>query len=127
MEVAGMLHGKVVRSPVAHAVIKSIDTSGALELEGVAAVLTGSDLRDIEPYYGHAIKDRPIVALDRVRFAGEPVAAVAAVDEATAEAAVRAIEVEYEELPVVGTLEEALAAEAPPLHTRRAKIGLFHG
>ncbi len=127
MEVAGMLHGKVLRSPVAHALIKSIDPSRALAMEGVAAVLTGSDLDDIEPYYGHAIKDRPIVALDRVRFAGEPVAAIAAADEATAEAAVRAIDVEYEELPVLGTLEQALAAEAPRLHQRRPAIGLFHG
>ena len=127
MEVAGMLHGKVLRSPVAHAGIESIDVSAALELDGVAAVLTGSDLDDIEPYYGHAIKDRPIIALDRVRFAGEPVAAVAAVDEATAEAAVRAIEVEYEELPVLGTLEQALASDAPRLHDRRPELGLFHG
>ena len=58
-------------------------------MPGVVAVLTGADLLDIDPYWGHAIKDRPIVAIDRVRFAGEPVAAVAAVDEATAEAAVR--------------------------------------
>ena len=122
-----MLHGKVLRSPLAHARILSIDPGPALELKGVAAVLTGADLHDIEPYYGHAIKDRPIVALDRVRFAGEPVAAVAAVDEATAEAAVRAIEVQYEELPVLGTLEQALAAEAPRLHERRPSVGLFHG
>ncbi|MBV9167681.1 MAG: xanthine dehydrogenase family protein molybdopterin-binding subunit [Solirubrobacterales bacterium] len=127
MEVAGMLHGKILRSPTAHAKITSIDTSAAQEMEGVAAVLTGDDLQDIEPYYGHAIKDRPIVALDRVRFAGEPVAAVAAVNEATAEAAMRAIEVEYEELPVLGTLEQALAADAQRLHDRRPKIGLFHG
>ena len=127
MEVAGMLHGKVLRSPVAHAGIESIDVSAALELDGVAAVLTGSDLDDIEPYYGHAIKDRPIIALDRVRFAGEPVAAVAALDEATAEAAVRAIQVEYEELPVLGTLEQALASDAPRLHDRRPELGLFHG
>jgi CO/xanthine dehydrogenase Mo-binding subunit len=127
MEVAGMLHGKVLRSPLAHAQIRSIDTSAARELDGVVAVLTGADLTDIEPYYGHAIKDRPIIALDRVRFAGEPVAAVAAVDEATAEAAVRAIEVEYEELPVLGTIDQALADGAPRLHTRRPKVGLFHG
>jgi CO/xanthine dehydrogenase Mo-binding subunit len=127
IEVAGMLHGKVLRSPVAHALITSIDPAPALELEGVVAVLTGADLGDIEPYYGHAIKDRPIVALDRVRFAGEPVAAVAAVDEATAEAATRAIAIEYEELPVLGTLEEALADDAPRLHTRRPTLGLFHG
>ncbi len=127
MEMAGMLHGKVLRSPFAHAAIRSIDFSRATVIPGVAAVLTGADLRDIEPYYGHAIKDRPILALDRVRFAGEPVAAVAAVDEATAEAALREIEVEYEELPVLGTLEQALAPDAPRLHERRPKIGLFHG
>ena len=117
MEMAGMLHGKVLRSPYAHAEIVGIDVSRALELEGVAAVLTGADLDDIEPYYGHAIKDRPIIALDRVRFAGEPVVAVAAVDEATGEAALRLIDVEYEPLPVVDTLEKALADGAPPLHS----------
>jgi CO/xanthine dehydrogenase Mo-binding subunit len=127
MEMVGMLHGKVLRSSVAHARIVSIDVSEALALEGVAAVLTGADLDDIEPYYGHAIKDRPIVALDSVRFAGEPVAAVAAVDEATAEAAVRAIDVQYEDLPVLDNLEQALAPDAPQLHTRRPKMGLFHG
>jgi CO/xanthine dehydrogenase Mo-binding subunit len=127
MEMAGMLHGKVLRSPFAHARIRSIDFSAALEMEGVAAILTAADLDDIEPYYGHAIKDRPIVAIDRVRFAGEPVAAVAAVDVATAEAAVRAIEVDYEELPVLATIEQALAPDAPRLHTRRPSIGLFHG
>ncbi len=127
IEVTGMLHGKVLRSPVAHARIQSINTSAALEMDGVVTVLTGADLTDIEPYYGHAIKDRPIIAIDRARFAGEPVAAVAAVDEATAEAALRAIEVEYEELPVLGTIDEALAPDAPELHTRRPKIGLFHG
>jgi CO/xanthine dehydrogenase Mo-binding subunit len=127
MEMAGMLHGNVLRSPHAHALIRSIDTSNALELDGVVAVLTGADLQDIEPYYGHAIKDRPIVALDRVRFVGEPVAAVAAVDEATAEAAVRAIEVEYQELPVLDTLDRALAPQAPRLHEHSPRIGLFHG
>ncbi len=127
MEVAGMLHGSVVRSPYAHALIRGIDSSAALERDGVVAVLTSADLQDIEPYYGHAIKDRPIVALDRVRFAGEPVAAVAAVDEATAEAAVRAIEVDYEPLPVLDTLDLALSPGAPRLHDRRPQIGLFHG
>lgn len=127
MEMAGLLRGKVLRSPLAHARISSIDTSAALVMDGVAAILTATDLQDIEPYYGHAIKDRPIVAIDRVRFAGEPVAAVAAIDEATAEAAVRAIAVEYEELPVLGTLEQALVSDAPRLHDRRPQKGLFHG
>jgi CO/xanthine dehydrogenase Mo-binding subunit len=127
MELAGMLHGKVLRSTYAHARIRAIDSTAALAIDGVAAVLTGADLDDIEPYYGHAIKDRPIVALDRCRFAGEAVAAVAAVDEATAEAAVRAIEVDYEPLPVIDTLQAALAPEAPQIHQRRPSIGLFHG
>jgi CO/xanthine dehydrogenase Mo-binding subunit len=127
MEVAGMLHGKVLRSPHAHALIRGIDTRAALAIEGVAAVLTAADLDDIVPYYGHAIKDRPIVAIDRVRFAGEPVAAVAATSEAAAEAAVRAIEVDYDELEVLGTIEQALAPGAPRLHQRRPQIGLFHG
>jgi CO/xanthine dehydrogenase Mo-binding subunit len=127
MSVPRMLHGKLLRSPVAHARIVSIDTSAALAMPGVIAVLTGEDVLDIDPYWGHAIKDRPIVAIDRVRFAGEPVAAVAAVDEATAEAAVREIVVEYEELPVVGTLKEALAPDAPLVQDGPMRPGLFHG
>ena len=127
MEMAGMLHGSVLRSPYAHALIRSIDSRRALELDGVVAVLTGADLGDIDPYYGHAIKDRPIIAIDRVRFAGEPVAAVAAVDVETAEAALRLIDVDYEPLAVLDTLEKSLADDAPRLHQRQPKVGLFHG
>ena len=122
-----MLHGKVLRSPFAHAKVLSIDTTEAESLPGVVCVLTGADLSDLDPYWGHAIKDRPIVALERVRFAGEPVAAVAAEDEATAAAAVNAIRVEYEELPVAGTVDEALAADAPLVHEGELRPGLFHG
>lgn len=127
MSVPRMLHGKVLRSPVAHARIVSLDVSAALAMQGVVAVLTGADLLDIDPYWGHAIKDRPIVAIDRVRFAGEPVAAVAAEDVATAEAALREIVVEYQELPVVGTLAEALAPDAPLVQEGPLRPGLFHG
>src|SRR5213595_2865566 len=102
MLIPRMLHGKVLRSPIAHGRIVSIDTSAAEKIPGAVCVLTGADLRDIDPYYGHAIKDRPIVAIDKVRFHGEPVAAVAAETAAEAAAALDAIEVEYEELPVVG-------------------------
>ena len=121
-----MLHGKVLRSPLAHARIVSIDAGAAEALAGVVCVLTGTDIADC-PNYGHAIRDRPIVAVDRVRFAGEPVALVAAEDEATAEAAVRLIEVAYEELPAAVTVDEALAAGAPRLHEQRYEAGLFHG
>jgi CO/xanthine dehydrogenase Mo-binding subunit len=127
IRVPGMLHGKVLRSPMAHARIASIDASAALAMPGVVAVLTEADLLDIDPYFGHAIKDRPIVAIDRVRHVGEPVAAVAAVDEATAEAAVASIVVGYEELPVVGTVSEALAPGAPLVHEAPIRPGLFHG
>src|SRR6266568_3767794 len=122
-----MLHGKVLRSPVAHARIASIDTSAAERIPGVVCVLTGPDLSDIDPYFGHAIKDRPIVAIDKVRFHGEPVAAVAAETQAAAAAAVDTIAVEYEELPVVATIEDALAAGAPVINDRPTQPGLFHG
>ncbi|MEZ5122742.1 MAG: xanthine dehydrogenase family protein molybdopterin-binding subunit [Solirubrobacterales bacterium] len=126
-EVPGMLIGKVLRSEIAHGRIVSIDAEQAARMAGVAAILTGQDILDIDPYYGHAIKDRPIIAIDRVRFHGEPVVAVAAVDEATADAALRTIVVEYEELPVAGTIDEALADGAPLLHEGPIRPGLFHG
>jgi CO/xanthine dehydrogenase Mo-binding subunit len=122
-----MLHGKVLRSPVPHARIVSIDTSAAEKIPGVVCVLTGADLADIDPYYGHAIKDRPIVAIDKVRFHGEQVAAVAAETPAAAGAAVDAIEVEYEELPVVATVQDAVAEDATLVTERESKPGLFHG
>jgi CO/xanthine dehydrogenase Mo-binding subunit len=122
-----MLHGKVLRSPFAHAHIVSLDTSAAERLPGVVCVLTAADLTDIDPYWGHAIRDRPIVAIDKVRFAGEPVAAVAAEDEGTALAALDLVAVEYEELPVVGTIEQALAPDAPLVNEGPLRPGLFHG
>ena len=122
-----MLHGKVLRSPYPHARIVSIDTTAAEAMPGVVSILTAADLMDIDPFYGHAIKDRPILAIDRVRFAGEPVAAVAAADQATAEAAVRAIVVEYDDLPVVATVDAALAADAPLVHDGPLRAGDFHG
>ena len=127
MLVPRMLHGKVLRSPLAHGRIVSIDTSSAERLPGVVCVLTAADLRDIDPYFGHAIKDRPIVAIEKVRFQGEPVAAVAAETPAAAAAAVEAIEVEYEELEVVATVEDAVADGAALVNERTAQPGLFHG
>lgn len=128
MEMPGMLIGKVLRSPVAHARIASIDASAAVAMHGVVAVLTGEDLRDLEhPYFGHAIRDRPVIAIERVRFHGEPVVAVAAEDEATADAALRSIIVEYDELPLVDTVEKAVAGDAPLLHDGPVVAGLFHG
>jgi len=122
-----MLHGRVLRSPFAHARIAALDVSAAEAMPEVVCVLTGKDLADIDPYYGHAIKDRPIVAIDKVRFHGEPVAAVAAETPAAAAAALEAIHVEYEDLPVVATLEDALADDATLVNDRPTRPGLFHG
>jgi CO/xanthine dehydrogenase Mo-binding subunit len=122
-----MLYGAIVRSPVAHAELAAIDVAAAERLDGVVAVLTGRDLADLDPYYGHALRDRPIVAIDRVRFAGEPVAVVAAETQAAADLAVTLIDVEYGELPVAASLEAALAPDAPLVHEEPARPGSAHG
>jgi CO/xanthine dehydrogenase Mo-binding subunit len=116
LEVPGMVYGKLLASPLPHALVKRIDASRARKLPGVVAVLTRHELQGIDPYYGSDIKDRPIVAIEKVRFQGEPVAAVAAVDLATAEEALELIDVEYEELPLVLDVMEALALGSPLVH-----------
>ena len=124
----GMLYGRILRSPYAHARIKRIDCSRAKRLAGVHSILIGEDVLDINPYYGHAVKDRPLIAIDKVRFVGEPVVAVAAETPAIGDEALTLVEVEYEELPLAVTLDDALADGAPRLHiTELLKSGLFHG
>jgi CO/xanthine dehydrogenase Mo-binding subunit len=110
----GMLWGKALRSPYPHARIVRIDTSQARRLPGVHAVLTGEDVRGV--LYGRRLRDVPVLANEKVRFIGERVAAVAAESEDIAEEALRLIEVEYEELPAVVTVEEATRDDAPVLH-----------
>jgi CO/xanthine dehydrogenase Mo-binding subunit len=127
LRLPGMLYGAVLHSPVAHARIRSIDTSAAGQADGVVAVLTAADLTDIDPYYGHALRDRPVVALGQVRFPGEPVAVVAAESQAAADAAVTLIDVAYDELPIAASLETALAPDAPLVHEKRARPGAAHG
>ncbi|HEY7711738.1 MAG TPA: xanthine dehydrogenase family protein molybdopterin-binding subunit, partial [Candidatus Entotheonella sp.] len=112
LKVPGMLHAKVLISPLPHARIISMDTTEAARLPGVVAVLTPDQLQDIDPYYGAVVRDRPILAMQKVRYQGEPVAAVAAVDEATAHRALSLIQVDYEELSVVGDTDAALAPGA---------------
>jgi CO/xanthine dehydrogenase Mo-binding subunit len=123
-ELPRMLHACVLHSPHAHARIINVDTSKAEKLPGVVAVLTREDLSGdhIDPYFGLIIQDQTPVALDRVRFVGETVAAVAAVDADTATEAIDLIEVEYEELPAVFDPEEALKPEAPILHPGPRRI-----
>src|ERR671924_1393111 len=109
-ELRRMLHACVLHSPHPHARVLKIDTSKAEKLPGVAAVLTREDLigDHIDPYFGLIIQDQTPVALERVRFVGDAVAAVAALDADTAAEAVELIDVEYEELPAVFDPEEAL-------------------
>ena len=109
-----MIHGALVRSTHAHARILSIDTTGALELPGVRAVVTG---RDIEMgYYGYELHDQRVFALEKVRYLGEPVAAVAADTPDMAREAAMKVKVEYEELPAVFDPEEAMSPQAPLVH-----------
>jgi CO/xanthine dehydrogenase Mo-binding subunit len=112
LQIAGMLHGKILRSPYAHARIKSIDASRAEALPGVVAVLSAADIADTKPYYN----GRPVIAIDKVRYVGEPVAAVAAADLRIAEDALSLIQVNYEELPSAVGLAAARAKGAALIH-----------
>src|SRR5688572_2294294 len=127
LKLIGMAYAKVLRSPYAHAKIVSIDKSRAEAHPGVYCVVTGNDLDGINPYFGHAVKDHPLLAIDKVRYAGEPVAAVVAVDERTAFEALEFIDVKYEELKAVFTPKEALDKDAPLLHDRKFEAGALRG
>lgn len=108
-----MLHARLVTVDAAHARIVSIDTNEAERVPGVHLVLTAADLPQPVPRFGPQFADRPVIALDEVKYHGEPVAAVAADTKDAAEAAARLVRVEYEELPAVFTIAGALAADAP--------------
>jgi 4-hydroxybenzoyl-CoA reductase subunit alpha len=112
----GMLYGKILTSPHAHAKILAIDTSRAEALEGVKAVITAADVP--ETFYGvsPARYDEQVLAKDRVRYVGDEIAAVAAVDEEICRRALDLIEVEYELLPAVFDPFEAMDEGAPQLH-----------
>ncbi len=123
-----MLYGKVLRSPIAHARIKSIDTSRAERLRGVKAIITHSDVpKVLYNLSQHAeIRPRDKLVLDKkVRYVGDEVAAVAAVDKDNAEAALELIEVEYEELPAVFDSEKSMEADAPKIHGGESNICAF--
>jgi CO/xanthine dehydrogenase Mo-binding subunit len=122
----GMLHGKVFRSVKASAKIKSLDTTAAKNLPGVAAVITAEDVpnnRAVTGAVGQMAEmgqaqtvHRYVLAEDRVRFYGEPVALVAAEDPDIASAALKLIKVEYEDIPGVFDTEEAMQEDAPRVH-----------
>jgi 4-hydroxybenzoyl-CoA reductase alpha subunit len=112
------VYGKILGSPIAHGYVKKVDTSKAEALPGVLAVLTGKDVPDTMYGVSPARYDEYVLARDKVRHVGDEVAAVVAVDERTAEAALELIDVEYEELPAVLDPYEAASEGAPLLHER---------
>jgi carbon-monoxide dehydrogenase large subunit len=110
----GMLHGRLVRSAVASGKVIRVDVSGAKALPGVKSVITAADVPMTR--FGYGIKDEQIFASAKIRYVGEPIAAVAAVDEETAEEAARLVEVEYEEAPGVFDVLDAVKEGAPLVH-----------
>ncbi len=127
----GMVYGKVLRSPHAHAVIKSIDTSEAEKLKGVLAVMTGDDLPLLPldeplPSGPNDIRwiSRGCMAREKILYTGHPVAAVAATSANIAAAAVKLIKVDYDVLPHVIDVDEAMASDAPILHDWIATDGV---
>ena len=116
LRLPNMLFGKIVRSQSPHAKLLKVYATHALGLPGVVAILTGEDL-GVNAFYGAMIKDQGVVAVDRVRYVGEPVAAIAAESlEAAEEAASSWIDIEYEELPAVFDAQAAIQHSAPALH-----------
>ena len=114
----GMLVGKFLGSTCAHGRIKKINLEKAKRVKGVKAIITGRDF----PYlHGECIINIPFLAIDKVRYVGEPVVAVAAEDEEAAKEALSLVEVEYEELPAVFDPEEAMREDAPLIHEEMEK------
>ena len=110
----GMLHGKIVRSAIPSGKVARLDVSRAKALPGVKAIIASADVPSRR--FGYAVKDEQIFALSKIRYAGEPIAAIAAVDEETAEEAARLVEVEYEESPGLFDVLEAAREGAPLVH-----------
>jgi len=110
----GMLTVKLLRSPLPHARIRSINVSRARALPGVTALLSAADMPVRR--FGFSLQDEPIFAVDKVRYAGDVIAAVAAEDESIAEQALELIECDFDELPAVLTTDQALSENAPLVH-----------
>ncbi len=120
-----MLYGKMLRSVHPHAKLVSIDASKALALPGVVAVATGADL---QVRYGilPSSPDETVMAIDRVRYVGDPIACVVADDELTAEEALALIRVEYEPLPAIMSIDEALREDRPQIHPNPRRSNNIH-
>jgi CO/xanthine dehydrogenase Mo-binding subunit len=117
LKVSGTLVLKVYRSPVAHGIIRKIETKKAADLEGVVRIFTAEDIPG-ENLYGIINKDQIVLAREKVRFVGDPIALIAAEDEERAEQALEALDVEIEELPAVFDPVEALRPDSPAVHEK---------
>ncbi|MPZ63000.1 MAG: molybdopterin-dependent oxidoreductase [Propionibacteriales bacterium] len=115
LELPGMLHAKVLRSPVGHAHVERIDLTAAARTPGLVRLVTAADLPSANTRYGHILRDQPILADDVVRFVGEPVVIAVAGDEAAATEALDLVDVSYDPLPTVD-LDTALSPDAPLVH-----------
>jgi CO/xanthine dehydrogenase Mo-binding subunit len=128
LEMPGMLHVAVLRSPYAHARITRIEKTRAEQIPGVAVVLTGAEIAKmpgVDPHFGPAFRDQPILCVEKVCYVGDPVVAVAAVDRRTAEDALQLVEVDYEPLPAVLDVLEAVKPESPLVHEQHRPAKAF--
>jgi CO/xanthine dehydrogenase Mo-binding subunit len=112
MVLPGMLHAKLLTSPIPHARIVKLDVNPALEVSGVVAAITADDFPD-QGRFGWPVNDAHVLAFRKVRYVGDPIAVVAAESEAAAEAGLKAIILEFAELPVIADYESALDPDAP--------------
>lgn len=120
LKLSNMLYAAVLRSPLAHARILNLDVSQARKLTGVKTIITAQDSPKIK--YGEIIKDRYPLALDKVRFIGDEIAAVAAVDQDTANYALELMKADYQELPAVFDPQRAMEPGAPLIHEGERNI-----
>ncbi|HEX5023007.1 MAG TPA: hypothetical protein VFX54_20235, partial [Candidatus Binatia bacterium] len=128
IELRGMLHVAVLRSPYPHARITRIEKSKAEKLAGVAVVLTGAEIAKmpgVDPHFGPAFRDQPILAVDKVCYAGDSVVAAVAVDKRSAEDALQLVEVDYEPLPAVHDVLEAAKLGSPLVHEQHRPAKAF--
>jgi 4-hydroxybenzoyl-CoA reductase alpha subunit len=121
LKLPGMVYGKILGSPIAHGLVKSIDTSAAEALPGVLGVITAKDVPELKYGVSPARYDENILAVDRVRYVGDEVAAVVAESEDIAAEALKLIKVEYESLPAVFDPREAIKDDAPQIHPEEEK------
>ncbi len=123
LDIAGMAHLKLVTLDVGHARIRGIDATRALAVPGVLDVITAADLPQPVPRFGPAYRDRPVIAVDETRYHGEPVAAVVAESKDVAAYAASLVEVDWEALPAVTSIDAALAPGAPLVQPAELRPG----